>query len=58
MKITRIEPRVVRVNHRGDWVFVLVHTDAGVTGIGEASHSGNDALLLETLARFGSASLG
>jgi len=49
MKITEIEPVVVRVNHRGDWVFVLVHTDVGVTGLGEASHSGNDALLLATL---------
>jgi galactonate dehydratase len=49
MKITGIEPVVVHVNHRGDWVFVLVHTDAGVTGLGEASHSGNDALLLATI---------
>ncbi len=49
MKITGIEPRVVHVNHRGDWVFVCVHTDAGITGAGEASHSGNDALLLSTL---------
>jgi galactonate dehydratase len=46
--ITDIEPVVVHVNHRGDWVFVLVHTDAGITGLGEASHSGNDALLLAT----------
>ena len=49
MKITDIEPVVVHVNHRGDWVFVLVHTDAGITGLGEASHSGNDTLLLATL---------
>ena len=52
MKITGIEPRVVQVNHRGDWVFVCVHTDAGVTGVGEASHSGNDSLLLTTLRYF------
>ena len=51
MKITDIEP-VVHVNHRGDWVFVLVHTDAGITGLGEASHSGNDALLLAALDVF------
>ena len=44
MKITAIENRRVRVNQRGDWLFVLVHTDAGLTGIGEASHSSNDAL--------------
>lgn len=52
MKITAIEPVVVHVNHRGDWVFLLVHTDAGISGLGEASHSGNDALLLATVGIF------
>lgn len=52
MKITSIEPVIVHVNHRGDWVFVQVHTDAGITGLGEASHSGNDALLVATLGVF------
>jgi galactonate dehydratase len=52
MKITDIEAVVVQVNRRGDWVFVLVHTDAGFTGLGEASHSGNDALLLQVLAQW------
>jgi galactonate dehydratase len=52
MRIDRIEPAIVHVNHRGDWVFVLVHTDSGITGLGEASHSGNDALLIETLDLF------
>jgi len=53
MKIARIEPVVVHVNHRGDWVFVLVHTDEGLVGMGEASHSGNDALLLGVLQQWG-----
>lgn len=52
MKITDIEPVIVHVNHRGDWVFVLVHTDTGLTGLGEASHSGNDALCVATLGLF------
>ena len=52
MKITDIEPVIVRVNHRGDWVFLLVHTDAGISGLGEASHSGNDALLVATVDVF------
>jgi galactonate dehydratase len=52
MKITGIEPVVVHVTERGDWVFVLVHTDTGITGLGEASHSLNDALLLATLHVF------
>ncbi|MEZ4869821.1 MAG: mandelate racemase/muconate lactonizing enzyme family protein [Caldilineaceae bacterium] len=51
MLITAIEPVVIHVNQRGDWVFLLVHTDNGLTGLGEASHSSNDALLLDLLAR-------
>lgn len=52
MKITDIEPVVVHVNNRGDWIFLLVHTDEGITGIGEASHSSNDALLIATVYVF------
>ena len=58
MQITDIEPVVVHVNHRGDWVFLLVHTDAGLAGLGEASHSGNDALLIATVEHFKSALVG
>jgi galactonate dehydratase len=49
MKIVDIEPVIVHVTERGDWVFVRVHTDAGIVGLGEASHSLNDAVLLATL---------
>jgi galactonate dehydratase len=52
MKITSIEPIVIHVTERGDWVFVLIHTDVGITGLGEASHSLNDALLIATLRVF------
>ena len=45
MKITAIRPVGVAVNERGDWVFLEVDTDEGITGLGEASHSGNDAKL-------------
>ncbi|MCB0108607.1 MAG: hypothetical protein KDE53_21955, partial [Caldilineaceae bacterium] len=51
MQIIDIEPVVIHVNHRGDWICILVHTDQGITGLGEASHSSNDALLLDLLAR-------
>ena len=53
MKITAVEPIVVHVNRRGDWVFVQVHTDKGITGLGEASHSSDDALALHLIARYG-----
>ncbi|HTF16991.1 MAG TPA: mandelate racemase/muconate lactonizing enzyme family protein [Chryseolinea sp.] len=33
---------VVKVNARGNWVFVQLTTHDGVVGIGEASHGGND----------------
>jgi len=52
MQITAIEPVVVQVNYRGDWLFVQVHTDAGLTGLGEASHSGNDSLAVAALRHF------
>lgn len=35
MKITGIELDAVHVNHRGDWIFLHVHTDSGLRGIGE-----------------------
>lgn len=35
MKITGFDLDAVHVNHRGDWVFVHVNTDAGLRGIGE-----------------------
>lgn len=55
MRITGVEPVVVHVNHRGDWVFCLVHTDAGITGLGEASHNTNDALAVELIRQHGAA---
>ncbi len=42
LKITAIETEIVPVNHRGNWLFVKIHADGGMTGIGEASHGGND----------------
>lgn len=35
MKITGHKIEAVHVNHRGDWVFITLETDAGITGIGE-----------------------
>ncbi|MEZ4635467.1 MAG: mandelate racemase/muconate lactonizing enzyme family protein [Caldilineaceae bacterium] len=52
MKITSLSPIVVEVNRRGDWVFVQIETDEGIVGIGEASHSSNDALCLAVLDQF------
>ena len=35
MIITGVDLAAVRVNHRGDWVFVCVNTDEGLRGLGE-----------------------
>jgi len=40
MRITGLETVVVRVNHRGDWLFVRLTTDEGMVGLGEASQGG------------------
>lgn len=52
MQITGIEVRQVRVTKRGNWIFVLVHTDAEITGIGEASQSLNEEACLAALKKF------
>lgn len=49
MRITDIEPVIIHVNNRGDWVFINIHTDEGISGLGEASHSLNDSLLISAL---------
>jgi galactonate dehydratase len=42
----------VHVNRRGDWVIARLRTSAGVTGIGDASHSGNDEVMIRFLRQF------
>ncbi|MXZ26368.1 MAG: mandelate racemase/muconate lactonizing enzyme family protein [Caldilineaceae bacterium SB0665_bin_21] len=42
LRIRAIRTEGVQVNRRGDWIFVVLETEEGLTGIGEASHSGND----------------
>ena len=58
MKIQSISTIIVRVNHRGDWLHVVVETDAGITGVGEASHSSNDALCVAAVDQFAQALVG
>ena len=51
MKIRDAQVLGVRVNHRGDWLFVRLETDDGLVGVGEASHGGDDAALARLVAR-------
>jgi galactonate dehydratase len=32
----------LKVNHRGDWLVIRLRTESGLTGIGDASHGGDD----------------
>ncbi len=38
MRITQLTVYTVHVNQRGNWLFILLHTDSGFSGVGEASH--------------------
>ena len=58
MKITGIEFDAVHVNHRGDWVFVHVLTDAGIRGVGEMRSGKNYAAQLSALRDLGEAVTG
>ena len=49
--MTDLEVFQVKVNHRGNWVLPRLRTNAGITGIGDASH-GRDELVLTLLGRF------
>ena len=50
LKITGLEVFVVKVNARGNWVFVRLRTDKGLTGLGEASHGlGTDESMRKAL---------
>ena len=41
----------MEVSRRGGWLFVQVATDAGLTGLGEASQGGDDGAVAETIER-------
>lgn len=49
IKITGLEVFRVHVNRRGNWVLFRLETDAGITGIGDASHGGSDDLKVASL---------
>ena len=50
--ITGLEIFRIKVNRRGDWVIARLQTSAGVTGIGDASQSGNDVRMIQFLRQF------
>ncbi len=62
VRVTGLEVFRVHVNRLGNWVLFRVQTDAGLTGVGDASHGSRDdfrvaALGRELLAAFGKRSI-
>jgi len=49
--VASLETFVVKVNRRGNWIFVRLRTSDGVTGVGDASH-GDDAATLRRLHQY------
>lgn len=50
--ITGLEILRIKVNRRGDWVIARLQTSAGVTGLGDASQSGNDQRMIQFIRQF------
>lgn len=53
MRIDRLEIIEIAASPRGNWIFVKVHTDDAIYGLGEASQSGDDALVSSMLRELG-----
>ena len=47
MRITDLEVILMKAGHRGDWIFIQLQTSSGLIGLGEASQSGNDSLVIK-----------
>lgn len=58
IKVTGIEIFPLSVNARGNWVIVRALTDAGLTGLGDASHSGADDPAIGKLQEYGALMIG
>jgi galactonate dehydratase len=52
LTVSGLEVFRVKVNRRGNWTLIRLQTSGGLTGIGEASHSGKDEANLEFLQQF------
>ncbi len=49
--IAELEVFRIPVNKRGDWIIVRLRTQSGLTGLGDASHGGDDAITVASLKR-------
>jgi galactonate dehydratase len=47
LRITDLEVILMKAGYRGNWIFIRLHTSSGLIGLGEASQSGNDSLVIK-----------
>src|SRR6266852_6077943 len=50
--LSGLETFRLNVNRRGDWVIARTLTNSGITGLGDASHSGSDSEVISLLRQF------
>src|ERR1700761_583774 len=50
--VTGLDVFRVHINKRGDWVLPRLKASGGLSGLGDASHSGKDAQTLQWLDHF------
>jgi galactonate dehydratase len=50
LKVSGMDVSIVKVNERGNWVFVTLKTDKALAGLGEASQGSSDEQMRESLA--------
>ena len=49
LRIKDIKTKIIPVTKRGDWLFIIVHAEDGLTGIGEASHGRDDKCVIQRI---------
>ncbi len=52
IRVAGLEIFPIHVNARGNWIIVRLGTNAGISGIGEASHGTSDAATVRYLTQF------
>jgi galactonate dehydratase len=49
--VESLEVSRIRVNHRGNWLLLRTKASNGMTGLGDASHGGDESLQLEAIQK-------
>jgi galactonate dehydratase len=58
MRVTAVRTVVVNATAHTNWIFVVVETDEGIAGVGEATLIGHERLVADAVEGLGSALVG